>query len=672
MPNRLSEETSPYLRQHQDNPVNWFSWSQDAFAEAKERDVPILLSVGYSACHWCHVMAHECFEDDETAQLMNELFVNIKVDREERPDIDAIYMDAVQAMTGRGGWPMTVFMSPEGQPFYGGTYFPKPSFIKLMKAVDDAWRNRRTDLENNILALSESLLRTAQIKPDVSLPGFSAIDNACRQLEKSFDSAWGGFGGAPKFPSTMNLDLLLRKHLEEPQESLKAIITTSLDAMASGGIYDHIGGGFSRYSVDEMWLVPHFEKMLYDQALLLRVYAHAAVVFDSSNYRQICNEIVEYVLRDLRDDGGGFFSAEDADSIDENGNSHEGYFYVFAYEELRKILPPEQFQVAVDHYEFSVDGNFEGKNIPTRLRHRGDFGRSPEVEAVRSAIFAARNKRSRPLLDDKVLVEWNAMMTSSLIEASNLLNRPDWLESAEQNCEFLYRELRVKVDEATTSGASYRWMRSWQRQGVPMARHRALACDLAQLVDAFTRLAEATGKAIWVARSIEIAEDLIANYWDSANGGFFTVAVDAEQLIVRQKDLFDNATPSANSVAANALLRLAALTGISKFLQQAQLTLRLFTKIVEAAPSAFGNLMHAIHLNCKGVVEIAVTGQRPDLVGAIKQRWLPTAVLTFGEPFESPLWLDRRPGFAYVCQNYVCSAPAESIEELNKTLARIA
>ncbi|MFM9003268.1 MAG: thioredoxin domain-containing protein [Acidimicrobiaceae bacterium] len=667
MANRLAQETSPYLRQHQENPVDWFSWSTEAFSEAKRRGVPILLSIGYSACHWCHVMAHECFEDLETAYLMNQLFVNIKVDREERPDIDALYMDAVQAMSGRGGWPMTVFMSPEGHPFYGGTYFPKPSFIKLMNAVSDAWHNRRADIENNIAALGESLSRTAAVTPDETLPSFELITRARDQLINTFDHQWGGFGSAPKFPSTMNIDLLLRSYIEQSSDNLKTVVTTTLDAMASGGMYDHIGGGFSRYSVDEKWLVPHFEKMLYDQALLLRVYAHAAIVFKSENYRQICEEIIEYVTRDLRDHDGGFFSAEDADSLDELGHSHEGHFYVFTPSELRKILPENLVKLAFDHYEISDAGNFEGKNIPTRLNHRGDFKRSPAIDEIRSKIFNARNKRKRPLLDDKILTEWNAMMSSSLIEAANLLERKDWLEVAEQNCEFLFRELRINDQKTEVP----KWARSWQRNGLPKARHRALACDLAHLVDAFTRLAEATGKSIWISRSIEVADQLIADYWDEKNGGLFTIATDAEQLVVRQKDLLDNATPSANSVAANALLRLGALTGKEKFSRKAQEIMRLFTRIAEAAPSAFGNLLQAVYLVNKGVTEIAITGDRPDLVESVKKSWLPTAVIAFGEPYESPLWQDRRPGFAYVCQNYVCSAPVTTVDQLQKTLARL-
>ncbi|MFM7880079.1 MAG: thioredoxin domain-containing protein, partial [Acidimicrobiaceae bacterium] len=472
---------------------------------------------------------------------------------------------------------------------------------------------------------------------------------------------------APKFPSTMNIDLLLRSYIEQSSDNLKTVVTTTLDAMASGGMYDHIGGGFSRYSVDEKWLVPHFEKMLYDQALLLRVYAHAAIVFKSENYRQICEEIVEYVTRDLRDHDGGFFSAEDADSLDELGHSHEGHFYVFTPSELRKILPENLVKLAFDHYEISDAGNFEGKNIPTRLNHRGDFKRSPAIDEIRSKIFNARNKRKRPLLDDKILTEWNAMMSSSLIEAANLLERKDWLQVAEQNCEFLFRELRINDQKTEVP----KWARSWQRNGLPKARHRALACDLAHLVDAFTRLAEATGKSIWISRSIEVADQLIADYWDEKNGGLFTIATDAEQLVVRQKDLLDNATPSANSVAANALLRLGALTGKEKFSRKAQEIMRLFTRIAEAAPSAFGNLLQAVYLVNKGVTEIAITGDRPDLVESVKKSWLPTAVIAFGEPYESPLWQDRRPGFAYVCQNYVCSAPVTTVDQLQKTLATL-
>ncbi len=390
--NRLAEETSPYLRQHRDNPVDWYAWGPEAFAAARERDVPVLLSVGYSACHWCHVMAHESFEDDEVATEMNRRFVNIKVDREERPDVDAIYMDAVQAMTGRGGWPMTAFLTPAGEPFYGGTYFPKPQFLKLMEAVDDAWRNRRDDLAKNATALREAISRTARLRPAGHVVGEAQIEQAVGALAGTFDAEWGGFGAAPKFPSTMSLDLVLLWYLRTADERAREIVTVSLDAMASGGMYDHIGGGFARYSVDRQWLVPHFEKMLYDQALLVRVYAHAASALDEPRWHQVVTETVEYVLRDLRQPAGGISSAEDADSPGPDGHGHEGLFHTWTVEEVRAVLDGDA-DAALEFYGIRPAGNFEGRSIPNRLHARGQFARPPEIEAARQRLFATREER---------------------------------------------------------------------------------------------------------------------------------------------------------------------------------------------------------------------------------------------------------------------------------------
>ncbi|MBA3289804.1 MAG: thioredoxin domain-containing protein, partial [Acidimicrobiia bacterium] len=378
--NRLGEETSPYLRQHRDNPVHWSAWGPDAFAEAARRDVPVLLSIGYSACHWCHVMAHESFEDDDVATAMNQWFVNVKVDREERPDVDAVYMDAVQAMTGHGGWPLTAFLSPSGEPFYGGTYFPKPNFLALLAAVDDAWRNRRADLDRNTMALRQAISRTARIEPAVSRPGLDAIDAAVAAMSEQFDAEWGGFGSAPKFPSTMALDLVLASFLRTGDDRAREIVTTSLDAMASGGMYDHIGGGFARYSVDRQWLVPHFEKMLYDQALLIRVYAHAAVALGNpaepvvERWRQVVDETVAYVLRDLRRPHGGVASAEDADSPGPDGHGHEGLFHTWTPTEVREAFAgdaaDEDVGAVLAFYGITADGNFEGRSIPNRLHAR--------------------------------------------------------------------------------------------------------------------------------------------------------------------------------------------------------------------------------------------------------------------------------------------------------------
>lgn len=668
MANRLANETSPYLRQHQDNPVDWYAWGDEAFAAARERNVPVLISVGYSACHWCHVMAHECFEDHEVAARMNELFVNVKVDREERPDVDAIYMDAVQAMTGRGGWPMTVFATPKGEPFFGGTYYPKAQFLQLMTAIDDVWRNKPADVRQNVGALMEAIDRTRSVEPAKEVPGTSAIDLGLRQLGGTFDTEWGGFGKAPKFPSTFGIDLVLRLFLRTGGPEARRVVETTLQAMASGGMYDHLGGGFARYSTDEKWLVPHFEKMLSDQALLTRVYVHAALVFDDPVYRQVASETIEYVLRDLRHPDGGFFSAEDADSLDADGHSHEGAYYVFTLAEARGALeaaglPADDVEAALDWYEFThpdhLGGNFEGKVIPTRLHHRGDLLRPAPIERARQVLLAERETRPRPGLDDKVLLEWNGLMLSTLAEAAAAFGRTDWLDAAIATGEFLLREMR---------GPNGRWFRSWQADGRPPARHAALAHDHAALVDAFTRLGEASGEARWTLAAMEVADTMLDHFWDLDRGGLFTTADDAEQLVVRQKDLMDNATPAANSAAAFALYRLAAITGELRYSNLADQVLQLLSTVIPKAPGAFAHALAAIDLRASGATEIAVVGDRPDLLAVVRERWRPNAVVVWGEPFESPLWDGRQDGFAYVCRDFACQQPADTPDALRAQL----
>ncbi|MFM8483864.1 MAG: thioredoxin domain-containing protein, partial [Actinomycetota bacterium] len=408
MADRLRAETSPYLRQHVDNPVDWFPWGPDAFAEAERRDVPILLSVGYSACHWCHVMAHESFEDPDVAREMNEQFVCVKVDREERPDVDAVYMDAVQALTGRGGWPMTVFLTPTGEPFYGGTYFPKAGLSKLMAAITDIWTTRRDDVTANVSALIEAIGRTALLTPADGLPDEAFIDGCIERIVSAFDADWGGFGSAPKFPSTMNLDLVARRWQRGRRIEDEAVVRTSLDAMCSGGMYDHLGGGFARYSVDEKWLVPHFEKMLYDQALLLRVYTHAWQVFGDATWKSVIEATIDYLCRDLRHPDGGFYSAEDADSLDDSGHSHEGAFYTWTPAEVARVLPADLAAEFCRWFDITEDGNFEGRSIPTRHRHRGDLERNASLEESCAAVLAERGRRPRPGLDSKIVLEWNA------------------------------------------------------------------------------------------------------------------------------------------------------------------------------------------------------------------------------------------------------------------------
>jgi uncharacterized protein len=664
--NRLAAETSPYLRQHADNPVDWYAWGDEAFAAAREADRPILLSVGYSACHWCHVMAHESFEDPDVAALMNDLFVNVKVDREERPDVDAVYMEAVQATTGQGGWPMTVFLTPDGRPFFGGTYFPKEtrggmiSFPDLCRRVDELWRTRRSDVDEQAGQLTGALGRTALLEPGDDLPGAETLAAAERQLVDQHDAAGGGFGGAPKFPQAMSLDLLVRLLARggaggAPADEVRAAVETSLDAMASGGIYDHLGGGFARYSVDDRWLVPHFEKMLYDQALLTRAYLHAWQVTGHDRYRRVVEETVGYVLRDLRHPAGGFTSAEDADSEGE-----EGLFYVWTPDQVVAALDGDAdlADEVMAYYGVTPAGNFEGRTILNRLRHRGDLDRPPRVEDARRRLFAARERRVRPGRDDKVLTEWNGLMLAALAEAAAATGRDDWRDAAVATGEFLLGALRR--DDG-------RWLRSWQADGG--ARHLAVAADLAALVDAFTRLAEATGEARWVAEAAATADALLDLFWDPARGGLFTTGADAEKLVARDKDLMDNATPSANSLAAVALVRLAGLTGEGRYRHHADQILRLAGPVATRHPLAFGYLLAAVDLSVHGVDEVVVAGDRPDLVGLVQRAYLPGAVLAWGERYDSPLWAGRDDGRAYVCRGYACRLPAEDAATLAGQLA---
>jgi len=646
--NHLAEETSPYLRQHRDNPVDWYPWGDEATARAHELDRPILLSVGYSACHWCHVMAHQCFEDAEVSAAMNDNFVNIKVDREERPDVDAIYMEAVQAQTGNGGWPMTVFLTPDGRPFFGGTYFPKPVFLDLMTQITTAWHDRRSDLERDADRLADAVrsgirsAATTQLAPDAPSPlSPDLLKHAMAALGEAFDPEWGGFGRAPKFPQASMVELALRGGLMD-------IVTTTLDAMASGGIYDHMGGGFARYAVERRWLVPHFEKMLYDNAQLIRLYTHGWQVTRAERYRQVVTETVAYLLRaPMRSPAGGIHAAEDADS-----EGVEGKFYVWSLDEVTALGGP----AAVEWYGVSAQGNWEEKNILWRPE-RGDLIRPPEVEAGRQALFQARELRVRPSLDDKVVTEWNAMAVAALAEAGAAMARPDWIAAAVEVAEFLLSSLRR--DDG-------RWLRAWQ--GGRAGRHPAYAIDYAWLVEAFTRLAEATGQARWVAEARQAADKLLALFWDPETGGFFTTGGDAEKLLVRSQDTYDGATPSANSVAAVALLRLGALTGTEEYEAAGAGAVTVMAPMLARHPTGFTNFAAAADLIVSGITEVAITGQRADLVEAVVTRYLPNAVLAWGEPYASPLWQDRTgpatAGKAFICRNYTCSAPVTDLERL--------
>ncbi len=690
MPNRLADQTSPYLRQHANNPVDWWPFGDEAFALAKETDRPVLLSVGYSSCHWCHVMAHESFEDPEVAALVNEWFVPVKVDREERPDVDAIYMEATQAMTGHGGWPMTVFTDADGRPFFCGTYFPpehrngQPSFTQVLTAIHEAYTDRRADLLEQAERLTESLRRSIGAAGDHTAPiDPSGLDESTMGLLAAFDAEWGGFGRAPKFPQSMSIDHLLRQHARTGSAAALGAAVTSLDAMAAGGIHDHLGGGFSRYSVDRQWLVPHFEKMLYDNALLLRVYAHAAQVTGEPRFADVAEGIVDYVMADLSHPDGGRYSAEDADSLppDRTADAHpeEGAFYVWRRQEVASVLHRaglgEHLDAICEWYGITDGGNFEGASIPNRLHGRGELDRPPAVEAARQALFDARRTRPRPGLDDKVLTEWNALFVAALAEAGAALDRPDWVAQAERTAEFLLSALR---DEHG------RWLRSWQadaatgatsdrtdRTGGGRAQHLAYAADHGALLDAFLCLYEATGLRHWLDEAVTVAtafEDLFV----AADGTVYSTGTDAPALLVRPREVMDNATPSGASLAATGFLRLGALTADDRWSELGRTVLASMGDVAARHPLGFANMLWAWEMATMGISELVISGDRADLVEVAQRTFTPTTVLAWGAPDDGPLWEGRHDtgadGRAYLCRDRVCAAPITDVDELRARL----
>jgi uncharacterized protein YyaL (SSP411 family) len=661
--NRLAAEASPYLRQHADNPVDWYPWGDEAFARARSEDRPVLLSIGYSACHWCHVMAHESFENDATAAIVNDSFVAVKVDREERPDIDAVYMEAVQAMTGRGGWPMTVFLTPDGRPFFAGTYFPPtdahgtPGFSRVLDAIDEAWRERRDEVEAQADSLLAAIDRRVTLPDDLAVeaasngldPGtrFPALlAGATAELASRFDATWGGFGPAPKFPQPALLELCLAHHRVTGDTGSLAMVETTLGAMAAGGLYDHLGGGFARYSVDATWTVPHFEKMLYDQAGLVRIYLHTALATGDDRWHQVVDETITYVLRDLAAPDGGLYCAEDADSEGE-----EGRFYVWSPAQIVDILGDDLGAVATAWYGVTDTGNFEGRSI-LRRGLADPLRRPSDVEQARQRLFDARALRVRPGLDDKILTEWNAMFCSSLAEAAGATGRADWTDAAVGIAEFLLTDLRRPADG--------RWMRSWQGG---QARHLGYAADYAWVVDCLTRVGELTGQARWLDEAVTTARAMVELFRND-EGPLFTTGSDAETLVVRPTELLDGATASASAVAAGALLRLGALTGHDDIVHAGEALLGTLVPVAALHPLAVAHAIATCALAGGGITEVVVAGDRPDLVQVVRRRYEPTVVLASGERTDSPLWEGRSDGLAYVCRHYACRAPAAAAEAL--------
>ncbi|MDX6663740.1 MAG: uncharacterized protein QOG09_1842 [Solirubrobacterales bacterium] len=660
MPNRLADETSPYLLQHKDNPVDWRPWGEEALTRARDEDRPILLSVGYSACHWCHVMERESFEDEATAAYMNEHFVPVKVDREERPDIDALYMEAVQGMTGHGGWPMTVFLDPAGVPFYGGTYFPPeprqgmPSFLQVMEAVVDAYGRGREEIEATAERTRSQLGAIARMEPSKEPLASGTLAEAVAGLRARADLERGGFGGAPKFPPASALELLMARGATD-------IVETTLDAMMHGGIYDQIGGGFARYAVDSDWLVPHFEKMLYDNALLARCYLHGWQLLGHDRYRRVCEETLDWALREMRGPEGGFYSALDADS-----EGHEGRFYVWTPDEIRAVLG-EQADEVISHYSASELGNFEGRSI-LHVPGGPEAATPPDLEKARQALYDARAKRVWPAFDDKRLCSWNALMISALAEAGAVLGRRDYLDAAVECAEFIQRDLRD--DDG-------RLLRSF-REG--QARFAAYLEDHAYLIEALLTLYESDFDRRWFEAARATAETTIERFGDPERGGFFTTADDHEQLIARRKDLGDHPIPSGNSAAAYGLLRLAALTGEHRYEHEAVGVLRLFHQVAARNPDGFGHLLLALDFHLASVKEVALVAPASDpaalgeLEATVRSAYRPHLVLAGGPEgtSEPPLMRERSAvdgeAAAYVCERFACQAPVTTAEELADAL----
>ena len=672
--NRLIHETSPYLLQHAHNPVDWYAWGDEAFEKAKAEGKPVLVSIGYSACHWCHVMEHESFEDEATAALMNEHFVNIKVDMEERPDVDQIYMNFVQLTTGRGGWPMNVFLTPEKLPFFGGTYFPPAprygmaSWQQILTSIADAYRERREELQRSAVDIVGELRRMSVVETVPGALSTDMLDAAFTSFTRTFDSVNGGFGGAPKFPASMSLEFLLRYHHRTGDNMALSIVTRSLDKMANGGIYDQLGGGFHRYAVDAIWLVPHFEKMLYDNAQLIRVYLHAFQVTGEEFYKNIAVETLEYVRREMLDPSGGFYSTQDADS-----EGIEGKFFVWTPAEIEEVLGKDDAAAFCAYFDVTAEGNFEGENIlnvknPVSPALGSDTASDADasmqagrLRSSRDRLFTEREKRIKPNRDEKVLTAWNGLMLAAFADAAGVLGNDEYLDVAKRNAEFIAKELRQDG----------RLLRTW-KDGA--AKLNGYIEDYANVADGLIVLYQVSGDVNYLTEAKRLADIMITEFWDEENGGFFFTSNDHEELVVRNKDFYDNATPSGNSVAADVLLRLAKLLGDEKYERFAVTVLRLAASQLRRHPQGFGRVLSALEFHLSATKEIVIIGEKGnDLEREVRGRYLPDAVIILSVNAESdaattPLLKDRGmvdgQTVAYVCKDFVCQRPVTTVEEL--------
>ena len=686
MPNHLSNETSPYLLQHANNPVDWYPWGREALDRAALEDKPILLSIGYSACHWCHVMEKESFEDTDIANIMNNNFINIKVDREERPDLDAIYMEAVQTLTGSGGWPMTVFLTPDCKPFYAGTYFPPsdrqgmPGFTRILESVSTAYRTNTSEIQRVTEQLKDRMGQSGSVPKSADLLTEHTLDQAYANLASNFDYQNGGFGNAPKFPQPMTPEFLLRQYQRTGDNNTLEMINLTLEKMARGGMYDQIGGGFHRYSTDNYWLVPHFEKMLYDNALLSRLYLHAYQVTKRPLYRRITEEILDYVLREMTDTNGGFYSAQDADS-----EGVEGKFFVWTPEEISQILGDTDGPIFAEYFDISNRGNFEGSNIPNIKIKASEFATRTDTTLDRlisiihdgkSKVLAKRETRIHPLCDDKILTSWNGMMLKSFAEAGAILSRRDYLDAAISNAQFLLNNMKP-------DGRLLRTYRNGESKLLGYLE------DYAFLADGLLSLYESTFNLDWLSQTTELVTDMIALFWDESLGGFYDTGLDHEELIIRPRDIFDNAQPCGGSIATELLLKLALMTDNEEYETIAGESMRPLHSLMTRAPGGTAQWLAALDFYLSLPKEIVIIGTEDDprtieLLDTVFKTYLPNRVI-MGSPagrrldhdtnqliaslplIKHRLYTVYQPT-AFVCQNYVCQLPTTNPNDLERQL----
>ncbi len=673
--NNLISETSPYLLQHAHNPVDWYPWGEAALGRARAENKPILLSIGYSACHWCHVMEHESFENEDIARLMNENFVNIKVDREERPDLDQIYMNAVQMMTGQGGWPMTMFLTPEGVPFYGGTYFPPsdrynmPGFPRILASVAEAFRSQPDQVASTATAMLGELRLVGRADQSRDVVTTDVLDSAFRRISTNYDRTNGGFGGAPKFPPAMNLEFLLHSYHRLGSTEALEMVEHTARKISEGGMYDQLGGGFHRYSVDAKWLVPHFEKMLYDNALLSRLYLHLYQATKNPAARRIAEETLDYVVREMTDAAGGFYSSQDADSEGE-----EGKFFVWSRQEILEVLGDGDGDLFCQYFDVTAGGNFEGENILHITSSIADLAAKNKLSAEelqarinsgRRKLFALREQRIKPGRDEKVLTAWNGLMLSSFAEASAILERPDYRNVAEANARFLLSHLQK-------DGLLLRTYKAGE------AKLNAYLEDYACLIDGLISLYEATGELTWIESAVALVDKMIEQFWDDSEGGFFFTGKSHEKLIVRSKEFLDNATPSGNSIATLSLLRLSLLTANEDYRRRATAVLRLMADQIRRYPSAFGFALSALDFYLGMPLEVVIVGspgaRLDELLRAVWRTYVPNRVIATCQKDHQkaatvvPLFIGRdtlaTEPTAFVCQAGTCLRPVNTSGEL--------